>query len=389
MKIFNLIFELFLNTIVHEGDINISVQESQPYWSMVSKGMTKSSSDVVITVLFVLLLMLSSLAIWARFAKRKDKKKISKLNWTQFNITMKERRLSEADIKLLKEIILKCSIENPETIYKEIPFFEYKLQEYINKKVKKENISQVLLSNSNLARLNDEITNCVTDIREAFDFFTRGQNISDVSSRQMRTGYKVFLRVDKHPKSIETKVKNNTSLYLSVESNNFIKSNLSAGEMVDLFYERDGQYRMKMKVLEVNEFDVKLVHTTELTRTQKRNFVRYAQKLSIRYKFFHRVNKELMSDIVIGNILDISGGGIKFNTREEIFKDDVIVAFGMWDDLELKFKAKILKTDEIETAAGIVYVGYCIFVDVDKQFVDKIIKKIFSEISKDLNKSVL
>jgi len=386
MKVLNEIILIILGKASVFTSLN--VEQQQPYWYLISKGMTKSSTTVVLIVLLVLMIILLSLVIWDRISRSDTQKKIKIINWQKFNSFVKESALNDYNTKLLKEIILRCDIDIPDRIYKEISFFEYKLNDFVNQKIDQNKISKVLIKNSEVSKFNDKLTESIRDIKEAFDFFHRGQNLPDISSRQLRLSSKVFIRVDKYAKSIETKVRNNTVLFFSVESNSNLINYLSAGEVIDLFYERDGQYRMKLKVLDINEFEIKLLHTIDMKRTQKRDFVRYETKLGIRFKFITRTTKSLTNDIFVGNIVDISGGGIKFNSREKISKDDNIIAFGMWNEMELKFKAKILRVDEIETSSGIVYVGYCLFIGMDKQFVDKIVKKIFSEISKDLNKNL-
>lgn len=386
MEVLNYINYLFSQIRAVNWSWNPVVVAQEPYWKLVSKGMTNSSTSVILIVLLLLLTVLLVLIVWARISKKNTMSQVDKVSWENFNNFMQEKKLKEYNVKFLKEIIKECGIKKPERLYKEVPFLEYKVDEYLKKKFNYNNITAVLQPNSNVAKLNFEFTESIKDVKEAFDFFYKGQSVADVSSRQIKISNKAFIRIDKQAKSIETKVRDNTMVYFSLDSNRNTMNEVSAGEFIDVFYERDGQYRMRVEVLDVNEYEIKLLHSIELKRTQKRNFVRYEQKLGMRFKFASRETIAVSKDVYAGNIVDISGGGIKFNTREKLYNEDRFVAFGMWDDIELKFKAKVLRVNEIETADGTVYVGFCIFIGMDRQFVDKIVRKIFSEISKNLNK---
>ena len=81
--------------------LSIEVVDKQPYWYLVSKGMTKSSPTIVVSVLLVLVAILFILVIWDRYSRKETEEKIKEINWKKFDSVVKKEKISDYSIKLL------------------------------------------------------------------------------------------------------------------------------------------------------------------------------------------------------------------------------------------------------------------------------------------------
>jgi c-di-GMP-binding flagellar brake protein YcgR len=83
----------------------------------------------------------------------------------------------------------------------------------------------------------------------------------------------------------------------------------------------------------------------DIRRVQRRNFVRVAAYYPVSFQVVERTG---LSNMLKGNMLDLSGGGMRFQTSEKIEKDALIYTFFQLPTGEIKTPARVCRVEPIE-----------------------------------------
>lgn len=142
-----------------------------------------------------------------------------------------------------------------------------------------------------------------------------------------------------------------------------------------VFYEDDSAYTLETKVVQRIAIPVPLFvleMPAEIKRIQRRNFVRVPAFYPVSYQ---RVDRQGLSDEKKADMLDLSGGGMKFLTREAMDKNSLLYAHLFLPSGEFTTPAKVcrvVKQEELKRWEVSVE-----FYDIRERERDRIIRCVF------------
>jgi len=162
---------------------------------------------------------------------------------------------------------------------------------------------------------------------------------------------------------------------------------LQAGSTVEItFWDEVASYTFKSVIIQriavpVQVFVLKMPDS--IKRVQRRNYVRVPASFPVSYQV---VEKTGLGDMKEGIMLDLSGGGMRFQTKEKLDKGSILYAY-----LELPFgtlgtPGRVCRSEPIENTK---YFSVSVdFYQITEKDRDRIIKCVF-DIQRDLRKKGL
>lgn len=113
-----------------------------------------------------------------------------------------------------------------------------------------------------------------------------------------------------------------------------------------------------------------------IKKIQRRNFFRVGLLDTIEYKNITNVNKEDIDNLPYKEALmvDLSGGGLKLKTKDDIKKDDVLLISMMIKDTQIELKADVVRVENTEQKENVCGVR---FLNITEAQIDIIIQELF------------
>lgn len=113
-----------------------------------------------------------------------------------------------------------------------------------------------------------------------------------------------------------------------------------------------------------------------IKKIQRRNFFRVGLLDTIEYKNITNVNKEDIDNLPYKEALmvDLSGGGLRLKTKDDIKKDDVLLISMMIKDTQIELKADVVRVENTEQKENVCGVR---FLNITEAQIDIIIQELF------------
>lgn len=114
----------------------------------------------------------------------------------------------------------------------------------------------------------------------------------------------------------------------------------------------------------------------DIKKIQRRNFFRVGLLDTIEYKNITNINKEDIDNIPYKEALmvDLSGGGLKLKTKDDIKKDDVLLISIIIKDTLIELKSDVVRVEKTEEKDNVCGVR---FLDITEAQIDIIIQELF------------
>jgi hypothetical protein len=230
--------------------------------------------------------------------------------WQRFDDRLSALRLPEGDIAFLRGIAEESQTLAPDTILQSPTLFEAVLELYYKEK--------------GLDSLPDADLERIRKLRAELHFWPLSKEIPFTSTRQFPVGAKVATRVpekakDKHfGESLDVNEKT-----WSVKLREHIEVPRKSWAIVQLTRDGDAEYTVRAPVLSVRGIELFLGHTKDIKRMQMRNWVRIDVRFSVKvFKLSEAESRGSIEDMMVGTVLDLSGGGLSFSIPEKLGRGD-------------------------------------------------------------------
>lgn len=114
----------------------------------------------------------------------------------------------------------------------------------------------------------------------------------------------------------------------------------------------------------------------DIKKIQRRNFFRVGLLDTIEYKNITNINKEDIDNIPYKEALmvDLSGGGLKLKTKDDIKKDDILLISMMIKDTLIELKSDVVRVENTAEKDNVCGVR---FLDITEAQIDIIIQELF------------
>ena len=309
------------------------------------------------TTLLIVIIVILSLALIVIGGMLLQKKFQSKNLKTYFETIAKERGLTDEEIKILWKYAQKLE-RDPLLVLEFKAPFERVVDYYIH----------------NDPNADEEL---VRDMRKKLGFDTQSPYIPLITTKDIeifQNAHMVF--ADKRSINVALYDKDERYMYWLVTDNNF-PSNVHRGEKVKVIFirEEDGIYTFIQPIEDIiqegGKTIIKIPHTFELQRTQRREYPRVRVDLPVVITFESREGPIVWR----GHFFDISAGGAKVCIEEDLdklkllkYNDELILSFTLNQE-HLAITAKVLDK-EIKAKKGCIRL---LFEDIDEKIKDKIV----------------
>jgi len=308
---------------------NDSITHYDVYVQELNKAWDKTLSvEVILLSLFIVIALVSLIVAYEVYRSNKTKQKLQDIAWEKFHEHVNYLRLSGDNITMLRNIARIASLQDPYSIVKSPHIFENCIELFYNK----ERISSMS---------NDTLVN-IRNLRKALGFLPLSREIAYTSTRQFDSGDRCAVVVLSNGQPSHKGM----CLILSVNEKTWTIDRpegpaIAEGTAVKIDFTRpgDAEYSFETKVLSDSKGGLVLSHTGKLKRTQQRNWVRVDVSIPVEVM---KSEKDHVSDIFSGKIIDMSGGGFgmtlpsKLATGTILILDFELPGHGQISDLMVK-----------------------------------------------------
>jgi c-di-GMP-binding flagellar brake protein YcgR len=153
---------------------------------------------------------------------------------------------------------------------------------------------------------------------------------------------------------------------------------LRAGTALEIyFHDESSAYSLRTVIQERTSIPLPLFildFPDDIRKIQRRNFVRISDNLPLEYQL---VSVNCLSDFKPGNLLNISGGGLCFRTKEKLEQDTRLYLLLKLPDGQINTFARVLRVSAIEN--NIYYSVSVEFQNISENERDSIIRHIFNK----------
>lgn len=157
-------------------------------------------------------------------------------------------------------------------------------------------------------------------------------------------------------------------------------------EIEQLYYDDKNVFSYKSKVIaRVKEGLIpfyKISKPYNIKRIQRRNYVRISTFKDINYIKESKDINNSEDKLLDAFLLDLSGGGMKMKTNEELDVNDTIISNLIFDEDEVKVKGKVVRVDKSNDKK---YICGIRFEDIDNITREKIIRIVFKIMRKEIS----
>lgn len=300
-------------------------------WKDIQSGWAESSGEAVGIVAWTLGILLVGLLIFAIINTRREATKNRERERVYFERKAVEKELDKKQINLLSEAIKVTGLSHPYRVLDSFDIFQHLVEDY-HKKVEFTKHEHVYFHQT------------VDEIKGALGFNEIEEALQLQSTEEIHKGQeiKIVLMKGDQPYEYPSKLEYNRDDHMVLDASkldlDFIPLTMQTPITANFFRESDAGYNFTTTLKEppvAEEKKIRLKHPKTLNRVQARNFSR----MEVFFRFsLHHLPKGMFNPIEIDNNLehcntlpvyiastvDISGGGIAFNTRKNVNKGDYL-----------------------------------------------------------------
>jgi c-di-GMP-binding flagellar brake protein YcgR len=300
-------------------------------WKSVQQGWSRSSGEAAHIVPWIMSALIIAGSIFAFIFLRREKAKQKEREFIYYQRKSQEKGLDPQCLKLLDQAVKTVGIEQPFRILDSYDIFQHVIETY-------EHISD--FSDQERAYFSQ----MVEKIKEGLGFRQIEEAVPLSTSHEIKPGQTVKLRLGRDGQEFEfdSAVVNNDEKMMSLDGTamDFDYLGLGMDTVMEVTFHResDAGYSLRSVMARVPDKDKKIIflkHPKKMERSQARNFSR--MEVCFPFSYYH-LEKDKFNKIEIdtnlatcdnrpvyrGESVDISGGGIAFNTYRKIGKGDYL-----------------------------------------------------------------
>ncbi len=300
-------------------------------WKAVQQGWSRSSGEAAHIVPWIMSALIVAGALFAIIYLRRDKAKQKEREFIYYQRKSQEKGLDPQCLKLLDSAVQISGIEQPFRILDSFDIFQHVIETYEHKSD---------FSDQERAYFNQ----MVEKIKEGLGFRQIEEAVPLTTSHEIKPGQTVKIRLHRDGQDFEfdSAVINNDEKMMSLDGTamDFDYLGLGMDTVMEVTFHResDAGYSLQSIMAKMPDTEKKIVflkHPKKMERSQARNFSR--MEVIFPFSYYH-LEKEKFNKIEIdsnleacenrpvyrGESVDISGGGIAFNTYRKITKGDFL-----------------------------------------------------------------
>ena len=300
-------------------------------WKAVQQGWSRTSGEAAHIVPWIMSALIVAGALFAIIYLRRDKAKQKEREFIYYQRKSQEKGLDPQCLKLLDSAVQISGIEQPFRILDSFDIFQHVIETYEHKSD---------FSDQERAYFNQ----MVEKIKEGLGFRQIEEAVPLTTSHEIKPGQTVKIRLHRDGQDFEfdSAVINNDEKMMSLDGTamDFDYLGLGMDTVMEVTFHResDAGYSLQSIMAKMPDTEKKIVflkHPKKMERSQARNFSR--MEVIFPFSYYH-LEKEKFNKIEIdsnleacenrpvyrGESVDISGGGIAFNTYRKIAKGDFL-----------------------------------------------------------------
>jgi len=300
-------------------------------WKDIQTGWSESASEAAGLVAWMVGILLVGLLAFAIIHTRKEAAKTRERERVYFERKAVEKELNKQHIKLLSDAIRVTALSHPYRVLNSFDIFQHLVEDY-HKKVEF------------TEHEHNYFHQMVDEIKEVLGFNKIEEAVQLQSTKEIRKGQmvKITLRKGDHLYEYPSKVEDISDEQIVLDASkidlDFMPITLQTPFEVNFFRESDAGYNFTTTLKKPPVAEEKLIclkHPGKLNRVQARNFSR--MEVFFKFSFYHLPKNKINPIEVDQNLkycnslpvftastVDISGGGIAFNTRKQVSKGDYL-----------------------------------------------------------------
>lgn len=300
-------------------------------WKSVQQGWSESSGQATQIVPWIMGLLVIGALLFGIIYIRRDKARQREREFVYYQRKSQEKGLDPQCLKLLDQAVKTVGIEQPFRILDSYDIFQHVMETYEHK--------------SDFSEQERAYFNQMADkIKEGLGFRQIEEAVPLTTSHEIKPGQIVKIRLSRDGQEFEfdSAVLNNDEKMMSLDGTamdfDYLGLGMDAVMDVAFYRESDAGYSLKSMMARMPDTEKKIIflkHPKKMERSQARNFSR--MEVCFPFSYYH-LEKDKFNKIEIdtnlaacdnrpvyrGESVDISGGGIAFNTFRKIGKGDFL-----------------------------------------------------------------
>ncbi len=337
------------------------------------------ASNETVTVFIVIVIFLIFVAVGIPvIIYLQQRRKIILEEWEWFYRMCEEKDLSEAEMKLLREMIKKCKVRNPVSIFKSVKLFD----KCVIREFKRLNLSEIE---------REEYADDISELRKKlhYDRFLPGDILHSTREIPPKQRIRVGLEINgkKHYfRSIVQDIKEDSIVILSPKLERFA-GQLEVGKPVEIYFWNYGDAGYTFSTVINNIIDdapgfLYIDHSDKLERSQRRHYFRIYIHLPL---YFRSLTPEQRTELAEnglvqfpkdlkphpGKITSLSGGGASFVT-DTTFPNGKL----LWLEIEISgshtitnIYGKVIRSKKIGKSKFKLYIEFVFISDNEREMI--------------------
>ena len=305
---------LFLTAILNMSVLSAVAQENvfDVFSRSIDRAMSKYfTAEVIFTLIIGTLLLIVIAVLNESRRSNKIKREMLALAMAKFDLQAEKLDMRLSSAAILKKIALKSGLQDLSSILKFSHVFESSVEKYYE--IQK------------IGSISDEVLLQISALRKALGFSPLPRGIALTSTRQFCIGDECMIRISENDqviRKVACQVLDSDERHWCVTYPDGVQVQAGTSLNMSLAKSGDAEYTFKTQVLNDLNAELALSHTSELTRTQQRNWLRVNVNLPVKATIIEEAN---MGDIISGKIIDISGGGLGMTLPVSLRKDAMLL----------------------------------------------------------------
>ena len=290
----------------------------------INRAMNKYFTAEVIFILISCTLILIIIAVLNEARRsNKIKNEMRALAIAKFDLQAEKLNLRLSSATILKRIALRSGLRDLSSILQFSHVFESSVEKYYE--------------SEKIDSISEEVLTQISALRKVLGFSPLPRGIALTSTRQFCIGDECTIQLTETSQTTNKE----TCQVLESDERQWSVSHTTGlqaqtGDLVNMSLTKpgDAEYAFKTQVLRDSGNELVLSHTSDLTRTQQRNWLRVNVNIPVKATI---IEDSHMGDIITGRITDLSGGGLGMALPVTLAKDAMLLL-----NFELPGRGKIV-----------------------------------------------
>jgi len=253
--------------------------------------------ETILMLLAIIILLVAAVALYEARRSKKIKKELLALALAKFDFQAEKLDLRLSNAAVLKKIVQKSGLQDPCSILKFSHVFESSLEKYYE--------------SEKIDSIPDETLAQIGALRKELGFSPLPKGVALTSTRQFSSGDKCTIKIPENDEQIPGicyVIGSDERQWHITRPHGWPPLQPGTWVRMNLTKPGDAEYNFRAQVLKDSDGEFFLRHTSELNRSQLRNWLRIDVNIPV-----EAVQQEegRTGSFLSGKIIDISGGGLR------------------------------------------------------------------------------